>query len=106
MLFKYTDETRHIASYRPDLHALISKWLAYVPAEVWPFFVAFRVGEHGEFIAKFMKAPDVGGPLRVITFTLDHHMCTMATDRGAMWRQNEPVRMTVANFDLAVNYNP
>ncbi len=103
-MFSYTDETRHIASYRPDLHELIAKWLAYVPAEVWQHFVHFQVGARGQFIAKFMKAPDVGGPLRVVTFTLDHNRCTMATKHG-MWHDREPVRVTVANFDAAVNFN-
>lgn len=104
MLYEYErDATNdHARCYRPDLLPVITRWLSYVPESEWQHFVAFRVGEHGEFVAKFMKQPTRGGPLRLVTFIVDHDRSEMRTDTG-VWFDCEPVRLTAANLTLAVD---
>lgn len=89
--------------YRPDLLPVIEHWLQAVPANEWQHFVQFSVGDSGEFVAKFMKAPTRGGPLRLITFTVDHNYSEMRTDVG-LWWDEVPVQPTAANFQLAADY--
>jgi hypothetical protein len=88
--------------YRPDLQQLIARWLSYVPESEWQYFVGFRVGQRGEFIAKFMKAPTHGGALRLVTCTVDHNYSEMRTDTG-VWYDSQPVRLTSENLAMAVD---
>lgn len=88
--------------YRPDLVPVIGRWLRLVPANEWQHFVQFAVGQQGEFIAKFMKSPTRGGPLRLVTITVDHNYSEMRTDTG-VWYEYRPVRLTSANLTLAVD---
>lgn len=89
-------------TYRPDLIPVITRWLQFVPASEWQHFVQFAVGDRGEFIAKFMKSPTRGGPLRLITFTVDHNYSEMRTDTG-LWWDEVPVALTSANLTLAAD---
>jgi hypothetical protein len=88
--------------YRPDLLPLITLWLASVPESEWQYFVGFRVGDRGEFIAKFMKAPTGCDYLRVVTFVVDHDYNEMHTDTGLLW-DNGPARFNAADLTLAVD---
>lgn len=81
--------------YRPDLLSVITRWLKYVPESEWQHFVGFRVGERGEFIAKFMKAPTHGGALRLVTCTIDHNYSEMRTDTG-VWYDSQPTSENLA----------
>jgi hypothetical protein len=96
-----TKSTRH-RTYRPDVLPLITEWLATVPADAWEYFVAFRVGDHGEFVAKFMKQPTRGGPLRLVTYTLDHNKSAITTDCG-VWVASKPVSFVLGEFEHAIN---
>jgi hypothetical protein len=89
-------------SYRPDLLPVVMRWLSYVPESEWQHFVGFRVGDRGQFIAKFMKAPTQGGALRLITFTVDHNFSEMRTNTGRWW-DAVPVAPTTANLQLAAD---
>jgi hypothetical protein len=102
MLYEYETDTGRGHCYRPDLLPLITKWLAGVPESDWQYFVGFRVGYHGEFVAKFMKSPTQGGALRLITFTLDHNYSEMRTDTCAWW-DDEPVEYTSRNLTMAAD---
>lgn len=101
-MYTYESNSDRARTYRPDVLPLITKWLKTVPPAAWEFFVAFRVGDRGEFVAKFMKQPTRGGELRVITCTLDHNKATMETDCG-VWTAREPVAFTLGELDRAVN---
>lgn len=81
-MFTYEADTDNARSYRPDLHTLIQRWLSGVPREAWQYFVAFRVGDKGEFVAKFMKAADGddSGHLRPIYVVIDHGKTLIYTD--------------------------
>lgn len=102
MMYEYASDSTNIRTYRPDLLPVITRWLSYVPESEWQHFVAFRVGQRGEFIAKFMKQPTQGGPLRLVTFIVDHDRSEMRTDTG-VWFDKEPVCLTAANLTLAVD---
>ncbi len=88
-MFSYdlTNDTNAPPSYRPDLKDVIEQWIASVPESEWAYFVGFRVGCRGQFIAKFMKAPTRGGALRLVTFTIDHNRSEMCTD-SHMWHED------------------
>ncbi|MES2384497.1 MAG: hypothetical protein V4593_08105 [Pseudomonadota bacterium] len=89
-------------SYRPDLKTVIEHWIASVPESDWAYFVGFRVGCRGQFVAKFMKAPTRGGPLRLVTFTVDHNHSSMATS-DHLWHEPATVKYTSANLTMAVD---
>lgn len=101
-MYEYHRDSDNYRCYRPDLLPVITRWLQYVPENEWRHFVGFRVGERGEFIAKFMKSPTRGGPLRLVTCTIDHDYSEMRTDTG-VWYDSEPVRLTSANLQLAAD---
>jgi hypothetical protein len=101
-MYSYESDSDRPRTYRPDLLPIITKWLALVPESEWQYFVGFRVGTCGEFIAKFMKQPTRGGPLRLVTCVVDHDRSEMRTDTG-VWIEDAPVRLTAANLTLAVD---
>lgn len=102
-MFSYAADTTNHTCYRPDLKNVIEKWIASVPESDWAYFVGFRVGTRGEFVAKFMKAPTRGGALRLVTFTVDHNYAEMVNDSGHLWYDKVPVSYTSANLTMAVD---
>jgi hypothetical protein len=101
-MYNYDERSDRPRTYRPDLLPVITKWLTLVPDTAWQYFVGFRVGQRGEFVAKFMKEPTRGGAMRLVTFTLDHHMSSMTTDT-CRWSHPAPVRLTLENLNRAVD---
>lgn len=101
-MFNYAKDSDNAPTYRPDLLPVITRWLALVPAGAWQYFVGFRVGLQGEFIAKFMVPTDQDGTLRAVRITVDHHECVMSTDTH-LWIEPRPVQLTVADLHNAAN---
>lgn len=101
-MYAYAKDSENYRTYRPDLLPVITRWLSYVPESEWQHFVGFRVGQHGEFIAKFMKSPTRGGPLRLVTCTIDHNYSELRTDTG-VWVDYKPACLTTAKLTLAVD---
>lgn len=104
-MYNYENDTGRGRTYRPDLLPLITAWLAAVPESDWQYFVGFRVGTYGEFIAKFMKSPTRGGPLRLVTFVLDHDCGDMHTDTH-VWFDRQPQMYSSRDLTLAVDTFP
>lgn len=103
MLFKYiSDAQDNFRCFRPDLHHIIQQWLAVCPAEAWHYLVGFRVGTCGTFIAKFMKAPETGGELRLICIEVGASGTVMWTDTHT-WADPYPASLSMTALTRAAN---